>query len=390
MRKPLAFLITFAMIVCMFPLNAYGSQEAPQPLSEKEFREKWNVRSSVRKVILDTDLGFFLDDVYALHALLQADRLGYLELCGITTCCGNSYTAGVTYDTLAYLDHVGSDIPVYQGSDTPLSGEIDLAQLEKLSGKMSFCGFYDLRDRYTNDYRKALENGLAWWNGKAPESVPMEQSAADYIIEEIHRYPGEVTILALGGLTNIARALQKDPGIAQDAAGIIYMGGVFDVWGEDQKQQEFNFWCDPVAANIALSAGWKNQVIASHDAATTCLKTYDLYRIASEHNHNPFSELFLAHYEEGCGSPEEIERKFEEDLPYCWDPITITYILCPEICTSIETRYLRIDDRMGPTYGSTLNWREGKQPENTYPAQVILSVDQDRFWEFLFDLFDAQ
>ena len=200
MRKPLAFLITFAMIVCMFPLNAYGSQEASQPMSEKKFREKWNVCSSIRKVILDTDLMFFGDDVYALHALLQADRLGYLELCGITTCCGNTYTAGATYDTLAYLDHVGAHIPVYQGSDTMLSGEIDIPELEKLSGTLSYHGFYDLQDQYTDDYRKALENGLAAWNGKAPESVPMEQSAADYIIEEIHRYPGEVTILAPGNL----------------------------------------------------------------------------------------------------------------------------------------------------------------------------------------------
>lgn len=362
-----------------------------KPLTGAELKEKWNITPKAKKIILDTDLVYFVDDVYALHALLQADRLGYLKLCGITTCCGNSYAAGVTYDTLAYLDYAGcSDIPLYMGSDKLISGEADIAELEKESGKIPYQGFYAYKDRYTDDYRKALENGIAFWPGKPPVSTPQTESAADYIIKEIHRNPGEVTILALGGLTNVAQALRKDPTIAQDAAGIVYMGGVFDVLPDGQKNLEFNFWCDPAATNIALSADWKSQVIIAHDAATTCTKDFDIYQRALRQNHNPFTSMFLDYYNKGCSDQEEVKENFPKKGPLlCWDPITVAYLLCPDICIKEETRYLRVDDRRGPTYGSTLNWKDGMQAENSYPAQVVLAADRERFWDFMFDLFDA-
>ena len=391
MKKGIACLILTIMVICASQWTAFGLAEEIQPLSSQELKNKWNINPSVKKIILDTDVCFFGDDVYALHTLLKADELGYVDLCAITTCCGNNFVAGTTYDTLAYLDYVGrQDIPVYMGNDDLLSGMADIEQLQKLCGVISYTGLYEYQENYTDDYLQAAENGLTAWNQSKPTSKPKEQSAADYIIEEIHNHPGEVTVLALGALTNVAQALEKDPSIVEDAAGIIYMGGVFDRWAEEQQKLEYNFWCDPKATNLALSAGWKNQMVVSHDAATTCLRGFDVYQMALKQNHNPFTEFFIDNCRNGCGNDEEIKQNLENGLLYCWDPITVAYILCPEICTVVETRYIWVDDRMGPTYGLTFNWKDGLQPEESYKAEVVLAIDRDQFWQFLFDLSDAK
>lgn len=368
-----------------------GKENKTEPLTSAQFQKKWNVSSSVKKLIVDTDLNYFADDAYALYALLQADRLGYIDLCGVTACCGNTIVAGVTHDILAFLAQVGrSEVPVYIGTDEPLNGYVDIEAAQKETGPMIYVGAYSHLDNYTDDYTKALECKAASWTKAVPKSTPMEKSAEDFIIEQVHRYPGEVTIVALGGLINVAKALEKDPSLAEDAAGIIYMGGAFDTWGENLKTVEFNFWYDPKASNISLGAKWQSQAIVSHDAATTCKKGFDIYERALKQNHNPFSQIIAEYYEEGCNTTDEVKKKIENDVLYCWDAIVAAYILKPEICTSIEKRYLRVDERMGPTFGSTLNWKEGMQIANSYPADVVLAVDRERFWEFLFDLFEVQ
>ena len=86
---------------------------------------------------------------------------------------------------------------------------------------------------------------------------------------------------------------------------------------------------------------------------------------------------------------EEIKEKIENGLLYCWDPITAAYILSPKICKDIETRYVYVEPHKGPSFGLTLSWAEGLQPEGTYKADVVLSVDRDKFWEFFYEISDA-
>lgn len=390
MRRVCKCCVSFICVICMMTVCACGYFGTTKQLTAKELQEKWDIDPSVKKVIVDADVHFLGDDVYALNTLVMADKLGYLDLCGVTACCGNTYVEGATYDALAYLEYIGrQDIPVYMGSNDLLSGISSADELRRMCGNLTYVGFYDCKEAYTDNYLEATDTGLSEWDKSEPTCKPMQQAAADYIIEEIHNNPGEVTIVALGALTNVAMALQKDPSIAEDAAGIIYMGGVFDVYAEEQQKLEFNFWCDPEATMLALGAGWKNQVIVSHDAATTCLKGFDLYKMALEHNHNPFSELFIEECKSGCSNEEEIRKKIEGGLLYCWDPITAAYILSPKICTDIEPRYVYVETNKGPTYGLTLNWKEGLQPEGTYKADVVLAVDRDKFWEFFFDISDA-
>lgn len=386
MKKIIAGVLILAMFLglCGCGQNEYS------PLSAEKFKQKWNVKPLAKKVILDIDLMYVYDDVEALFAALQADKLGYIDLLGISAVCGNTFVAGSAYDTLAILEQVGrTDIPVFLGIDEPVSGFIDFEKYKASAGKMKFGGCYGLKDKYTNDYKQAANKGIAKWKKFVPSIEPQKQSAVDFIIEQIHKYPGEVTVMALGGLTTEATALQKDPTLAKDAAGIVYMGGVFDSASEDIKGVEFNFWFDPKATNICLGADWKKQVTISHDAATTCLKGYDIYEQMQTKSDNPFTKILIDYYREKYG--DKIKEGFEkQEMLFCWDPITFAYILSPDICAKPETRYVYIDEREGRTYGMTLEWKDGSQPEGAKKVETVLSVNRDKFWEFLLDLYDAR
>lgn len=85
----------------------------------------------------------------------------------------------------------------------------------------------------------------------------------------------------------------------------------------------------------------------------------------------------------------QFKEKIENGLLYCGDPITAAYILSPKICKDIETRYVYVEPHKGPNFGLTLSWAEGLQPEGTYKADVVLSVDRDKFLEFFFEISDA-
>jgi len=350
-------------------------------VSQTEFEQQFEIATTGAgtKVIFDTDMGYMNDDAYALFELLRADELGYIDLLGITTAGGNCLVASATYDTLAMLEYLGrTDVPVYMGNDEPINGFLDIEEVQKTIGKFSYIGAYAYTgdDTYTTDYSLSKERGLSRSTLPEPKETPEKDSAADFIVEQVHKYPGKVTILAVGGLTNIAEALEQDPTVAASAAGIIYMGGVFDVPGEALPSMEINFWYDPEATQKCLQAGWKSQIIVPHDAAVTCLKGKDVYERFELKNTNLITGLVVDMlrpiYKSGG----------EEELLYCWDPIAAAVMLCPELVIRQEVRDVAVDTREGMTYGSSFAWPEGCGPEGTAACQVVFQVDRDRFWDF--------
>ncbi|MCF0254361.1 MAG: nucleoside hydrolase, partial [Duodenibacillus sp.] len=331
-----------------------------------------------------TDMTYLNDDAYALFELLQADKAGHLELLGVTAAGGNCLVASAVWDALGQLERAGrGDVPVYAGEDRPLAGFKDIGRLQERTGRMSYTGAYRFLGRYTADWRLSARNGLTRSPLPPPAGRPQEQPAADFIAEQVRKHPGRVTIIALAGLTNIARALQKDPAVARDAAAIYYMGGVFDVPGEDLPAAEFNWWYDPAAANACLKAPWRRQVVVPHDAAVKCLKGRDMYEMYKAANGTRISSMIVESlapvYENGK----------QEPLRYCWDPITVAALMCPDLIKRQEKRQVWVDDREGPTYGSSFAWAAGAAPAiASEPVDVIFEVDRTRFWQFCADLYN--
>ena len=178
------------------------------------------------KCIIDTDPG--ADDVLALIMALNSPEL---EILALTTVEGNALLEHTTANALRLLDYMGrTEIPVYVGSSTPLEGEFHHA------------------------YQVHGEEGLTV---RLPDTdiEPADGNAVDFIIETALAMPGELALFAVGPLTNVARALNKE-GRLKDALQRVYiMGGQGDGSGNVTPYAEFNIWDDPYAANVVFNSG---------------------------------------------------------------------------------------------------------------------------------------
>lgn len=181
-----------------------------------------------RRVILDVDTG--VDDALALMLAIRSPEL---EVLGITTVSGNVPVARSTANTLLVLEMLGaSTIPVVAGAAAPLARDPFTAA--EVHGS---DGLGDVTQKYPAPSRRA------------------GQGAADFLLETIRRFPGELTLIATGPLTNVATAVLRDGDVMRRLRGVTVMGGAIRVPGNVGPTTEFNFAVDPEAAEIVLGAG---------------------------------------------------------------------------------------------------------------------------------------
>ncbi|MDH3643343.1 MAG: nucleoside hydrolase, partial [Gammaproteobacteria bacterium] len=153
----------------------------------------------------------------------------HLQVLGVTTVSGNAPLEHTTRNALAVLELLGADTPVYSGAAQPLAGEpLHAAHVHGASG-------------------------LGGASLPAPTTTVVGDDAAGFMIEATLRHAG-VWIVAIGPLTNVAVALQRDPSLAKRVAGISVMGGSATV-GNATAVAEFNVWADPEAAEIVFACG---------------------------------------------------------------------------------------------------------------------------------------
>jgi inosine-uridine nucleoside N-ribohydrolase len=183
-------------------------------------------------VLFDTDPG--VDDAMAL---LYLHRHPDVEIAGITTVAGNATIDVVTRNALYLAERFGIDAPVARGAAVSLHGHLRIAP-PAIHG----------------------ENGLGDIAlGAEPQRTIDPRPAHRFIIDTIRARPGEVTIVAIARMTNLARALIDDPGIAPLVREVVMMGGAFGIdgrVGNASPVAEANMLGDPHAADIACSANW--------------------------------------------------------------------------------------------------------------------------------------
>jgi inosine-uridine nucleoside N-ribohydrolase len=188
----------------------------------------------MQRIILDTDPG--IDDALALFLALASPEV---QLEAITTVSGNVDVTLTTHNALTLLELAGrTDIPVARGSDRPL-----------------------IRQPFNAAFVHG-ENGLGGLQLPEPRIQPVAEHAVDVIIEKILAAPGEITLVTIGPLTNIALALRREPRIAQQVREVVIMGGALRVPGNDTPAAEFNIYVDPHAAHIVLHAGWPIRLVS--------------------------------------------------------------------------------------------------------------------------------
>jgi inosine-uridine nucleoside N-ribohydrolase len=171
-------------------------------------------------VILDVDTG--IDDALALALGVTSPAA---DIVAVTTLAGNVDVARATANTLTVLDWLGaSDVPVHYGASSPL-----------------------VRDHVDAAFVHG-ENGLG--NAEFPPSqrTPGRDRGPAAIIRMANERPGELTLVCVGPLTNLAIALNVEPTLGERLRRVVIMGGAFDVAGNVTPHAEFNIYCDPEAA----------------------------------------------------------------------------------------------------------------------------------------------
>ena len=296
-----------------------------------------------KKIIIDTDPG--VDDTIAITTALRSPEL---EVVGLTSIFGNAAGAVTAANALRLIELENNEhIPVARGSDVPLA-----APLEKLGTWVHG------------------EDGMGNTNPPPPKGKLVDQSAAEFIIAMAHQYPGEITLVPVGPLTNIALALLIDPKIAHLVKDVVLMGGAVTVPGNMTPVAEANIYHDAHAADIVMAAGWPLTIVGLDvTQKTTMTPAYH-------------QELFKA----GNPSVKLIERilpcyqsyfdKFDglEGSIYTHDPSAISYVINPGL---FKTKNAPVFvETIGRCMGQTVaDWKH--QWDERAEVKICVDVDSE-------------
>ena len=201
----------------------------------------------MRKIIIDCDPGS--DDAFALALAIKSN---VFDIRGITIVEGNVSLEDCARNTFKILNLCGKDdIPVYKGLKSESNSSVDA---------MNVHG----------------NNGLGGVEYEKIRRRVKSMSAIDYLIEEVNSNPKEITVIALGALTNIAAAIKKDKLFAKNVQELVIMGGSSKE-GNITPVAEFNFYKDPVAADIVLKTKFESILVFGWNVTTTMplLKKYE-------------------------------------------------------------------------------------------------------------------
>ncbi|MFG1951960.1 nucleoside hydrolase [Micromonospora sp. NPDC048830] len=205
-----------------------------------------------RRIVLDCDTG--LDDTLTLIFLSGRPDV---DLVAVGSVHGNVSAVQGAHNSAAVLKTLGrTDVPVTVGARRPLAQPVQYSA--KVHGS----------------------DGLGEIPVDRQVRVRTDISAAEQLVQLARRYPGELEIIAVGPLTNIALALMIEPDLPNLVAGISVMGGAVTVPGNNTPWAESNIAHDPEAASLVFSAGWRRCVLAGLDVTlTTWLRPTELAAI---------------------------------------------------------------------------------------------------------------
>ncbi len=207
------------------------------------------------KIIIDTDPG--IDDAMAIFFAMSSPEL---ELLGLTTTFGNVSVERATENALHLVEIAGISIPVAIGEAVPF-----------VQAPLPFPDFVHGADGFGN------------LNLPQPKGQPIELGAAEFIIKTVLQNPHEITLIAIGPLGNLARALELEPRIAKLVKRVVIMGGTVLESGNVSPVAEANIYSDPHAADAVFRADWTVHMVGL-DVTHKVTLMNDLQRRIRDHN----------------------------------------------------------------------------------------------------------
>ena len=315
-------------------------------------------QAAPRRVIIDTDPG--TDDAMAIILALNSPEF---KVEALTIVPGNVDGRQGLENALKIVSLAGRcDVIVAGGAQHPLNQKLITAQF--WHGK----------------------NGLANVELPASKCKADPRFGPDLIIEMIHKYPHEITLIPVGPLTNIALAVSKDPSIAGLVKDIVIMGGSI-TGGNVNGAAEANIYNDPEAAQIVFNAGWMVTMVGSDVGERTLITRKYLAELQSSHGpQNDFiakiADFYLTRSEKSGYSGAAM-----------YDPLAVGIALDPTLGT-LKEMHVDVETKGEFTRGETVANRMGSNENNVLHgdhyeiegvnqlkpnARVCLASDADRF-----------
>ncbi|MCZ7569255.1 MAG: nucleoside hydrolase [Ardenticatenaceae bacterium] len=302
-------------------------------------------RSTPRRIIIDTDPG--VDDSMAiLFAFCSAE----VKIEGITTVFGNTGTAVTTANALRLVELAGHpEVPVARGAEKPL-----------------------MRPFTGEGWRVHGRNGLGEVQFPEPQGTPDPRRAAQFIADMVMANPGEMTLVPLAPLTNIALAVSLEPRITENVREVVLMGGAANRLGNASPVAEANIRNDPEAAHIVFHAGWPITMVGLDVTRKTVMTPAYLETLCSAHNRfTDFICAIVPHYLNFYRATLGLEGF------HVHDSSALAYVIDPSL---FETKVAYVDvEYVSPFHAglTVADWRgqRGREPN----VNVCVDVDSERF-----------
>ena len=276
------------------------------------------------KIIIDTDIGDDVDDAFALAFALRSPEL---EILGVTTTFGDTEARARIADRL--LGEAGRpEIPVAAGSPTPEKTKLN---------------------------QRRYGEGGHFAKASHPDAVA-------FLLEEIRKHPGEITLIAIGPLMNVGAAIDKDPATFRKLERVVLMGGSVRrgyALGYEQPhgpEAEWNILNDIPSAQKLFASGIP---IAMMPLDSTQLKLDEVKRAWLFSRGTPITDALTVLY-----------HMWGQQTPTLFDPMTVAYVLNPALCP-VEPLRIRVDEK-----GFT------REEAGTPNAEVCLDSDPEKFFRF--------
>jgi inosine-uridine nucleoside N-ribohydrolase len=300
------------------------------------------------KVLLDCDPGH--DDAIALLLALASPEL---ELLGVTTVAGNQTLEKTTANAIRVLEFAGrANVEVAAGADRPL-----------------------VRDPYVADYFHG-ETGLDGPDLPPPQRAPVDRHAVDFMADKIRDANGEVTLVPVGPLTNVALLLALHPDARPQS--IVLMGGAI-AEGNVTPAAEFNIWCDPEAAARVFASGIDVTMVGLDVTHKALFTTAHQGRLAGRVG-EMVNEL-LRFYG-------EFHREvYDFDGSPVHDAVAVAHVINPDLLGTLK-RNVEIDIESELCRGRTVVdlWQRTERGPN---AHVSVEIDAEGFLELLIERLNA-
>jgi purine nucleosidase len=304
-----------------------------------------------RHFLIDSDTAS--DDAVALVMAMQYPDV---QIEAITVVAGNVPVDQGVQNALYTVELCQGRAPVHRGMPAPLTRPLQTAQ-------------------YVHGQDGMGDIGLPL-TGRTPAS----NDAIHVLLKTIHQFAGDITLVTLGPLTNIAVALQQDPSIVGAVSECVIMGGTGRGHGNITPVGEYNFWADPEAARIVFESGMNLKMVG-----------WDVSRTYAVFNLEDTAKL------RGIGTPlaefcVDIQATLVDfamnqsklpgfDLP---DPIATAIALQPEVATESKSLFVAIETQSDLCRGQSIvdhNAVLGREPN----TEVVLKASREQFWDMLCD-----